>query len=139
MKVEHLDRLCLGVPDLEEAKETFGKLLGLTFEFSGRNQMPDGSEVNLAISNQGIELLEVPGRPIHLRSFHFKVNGIEEAARHLKEQGVEVISEFALGDMDEKVLDLFGLRAILIDYPGEDPAKAAAGIVRASVSEEADT
>jgi hypothetical protein len=29
--------------------------------------------------------------------------------------------------MEEKVMDLYGLRAILIDYPGNDPAKAARG------------
>lgn len=127
MKVERLDRLCIGVPNLEEGMELFGRILGLEFEFSGENKMPDGNTVKLALSNQGVELLEVPGKEIHFRSFHFKVNGIDAAAEAVKEQGIRIVSEFSLGQMEEKVMDLFGLRAFLIDYPGEDPAKAAAG------------
>lgn len=127
MKVERLDRLCIGVPNLEDGMALFSRILGLTFEFSGENVMPNGNTIKLAISNQGIELLEVPDKEIHFRSFHFKVNGIEQAAQEVKAQGIDIISEFSVGQMDEKVMDLFGLRAILIDYPGVDPAKAAGG------------
>lgn len=126
MRVERLDRLCIGVPDLEEGIALFHRVLGLDFEFSGENVMPAGNTIRLALSNQGIELLEIPGQPIHFRSFHFKVNGIEEAAQAVKAEGIDIVSEFSVGKMDEKVMDLFGLRAILIDYPGNDPARAAA-------------
>lgn len=129
MKVERLDRLCIGVPDLEEGKAMLGKTMGLEFEFSGEATMPDGKKVKLAISNQGIELLEIPGKEIHFRSFHFKVDGIEKAAEEVRANGIKIISEFKVGNMEEKVMDLFGLRAILIDYPGSDPAKAARGEV----------
>jgi len=127
MKVERLDRLCIGVPDLEEGKAMFGRTMGLEFEFSGEATMPDGKKVKLAISNQGIELLEIPGKEIHFRSFHFQVDGIEKAAEEVRASGINIISEFKVGNMEEKVMDLFGLRAILIDYPGNDPAKAARG------------
>lgn len=127
MKVERLDRLCIGVPNLEEGMALFGRTLGLEFEFFGENVMPNGNTIRLAISNQGIELLEVPDKEIHFRSFHFKVNGIDQAAEDIKAQGIEIVSEFSVGQMEEKVMDLFGLRAILIDYPGQDPAKAASG------------
>ena len=127
MKVKNLDRLCIGVPKLDEGMALFSKVLGLEFEFSGENVMPNGNTIKLAISNQGIELLEVPDQKIHFRSFHFKVNDIEAAAQDVKAQGIDIVSEFSVGQMDEKVMDLFGLRAILIDYPGDDPGKAAAG------------
>lgn len=130
MRVERLDRLCIGVPDLEQGKAQFAKVLGLEFEFSGETVLPDGETIRLAISNQGVELLEVPDREIHLRSFHFKVDGLEEAAEHVRDNGIPIVSEFYVGQMGEKVMDLFGLRAILIDYPGEDPAQAAAGTAR---------
>ena len=126
MNVERLDRLCIAVPELEEGKALFGRVLGLTFEFSGDVELPGGKKVRMALSNQGIELLEVPDREIHLRSFHFKVDGIEAAAEHVRAQGIPITSEFSVGAMNEKVMDLFGLRAILIDYPGDDPAAAAA-------------
>lgn len=125
MKVERLDRLCIAVPDLEEGKALFARILGLEYGFTGSVELPDGKRMRMALSNQGVELLEVPGREIHLRSFHFKVADIEAAAAHVRDQGIPIISEFSVGAMDEKVMDLFGLRAILIDYPGEDPAAAA--------------
>ena len=77
MKVKNLDRLCIGVPKLDEGMALFSKVLGLEFEFSGENVMPNGNTIKLAISNQGIELLEVPDQKIHFRSFHFKVNDID--------------------------------------------------------------
>lgn len=129
MRVERLDRLCIGVPELEKGKELFMKILGLDFQFSGSVDLPDGKSANMALSNQGIELLEVPDREIHLRSFHFKVADIEEAADHVRKNDIDIISEFSVGDMDEKVMDLFGMRGILIEYPGDDPAKAARGHV----------
>ena len=127
MKVERLDRLCIGVPDLEEAKETFGRLLGLEFEFSGDVVMPDHTTIRMAISDQGIELLEVPGKEIHLRSFHFKVDDLPKAKEWMMENQVPVVNEFSVGKMDEVVLNLFGLRTILIDYPGTSPGEAAKG------------
>lgn len=129
MRVERLDRLCIGVPELEKGKEIFGRVLGLEFQFTGNVDLPDGKTGKMALSNQGIELFEVPDREIHLRSFHFKVSDIEAAADHMRKNDIDIISEFAVGAMDEKVLDLFGMRGILIEYPGDDPAKAARGHV----------
>lgn len=131
MRVERLDRLCIGVPDLDEGIAKFGRALGLDFGFSGESVLPDGTTIRLAISNQGVELLETPGKEIHLRSFHFRVSDLRAAAEEVREHGIPIISEFSVGQMDEKVLDLFGMRAILINYPGDDPAKAAAGMVDA--------
>lgn len=132
MRVERLDRLCIGVPNLEQGKAQFAKVLGLEFEFTGEAVLPEGKKIRLAISNQGVELLEVPEREIHLRSFHFKVADLEEAADHVRNNNIPIISEFYVGQMGEKVMDLFGLRAILIDYPGNDPVAAAAGTARTS-------
>ncbi|MFB0958047.1 VOC family protein [Proteiniclasticum sp. QWL-01] len=127
MNIERLDRICIAVPNLEEGKQRFGKLLGIRFEFSGEVTMPDGKIVHMALSNQGIELLEVPDREVHVRSFHFKVNDLEEAVQQVRDRNVDVLGEFRVGDMKEAILDLMGLRALLIEYPGTDPALAAKG------------
>lgn len=127
MKVERLDRICIAVPDLEMGKKRFQEVLGLEFEFTGEVALPDGKRVKMALSNQGIELLEVPEREVHLRSFHFKVKDLQEAVAQVRENGIEILSEFSVGSMDEAVMDLFGLRGIFIDYPGNDPALAARG------------
>lgn len=123
MKVDRLDRICIAVPDLEEGMALFRKSLGLEFEYVGDIE----GKNKLALSNQGLELLEVPGREMHLRSFHFKVKDLKEAKDWVEGQGVRVVSEFSVGQMDEMVLDLGGLRTILINYPGSDAAAAAKG------------
>lgn len=127
MKVEGLDRLCIAVPNLADGIALFKKILGLEFEFVGEAVMPNGGKITAAISNQGVELVEVPDREIHLRSFHFKVKDLSEAKDWVQQNDVKVLSEFSVGQMDEMVLDLCGLRAILINYPGNDPAAAAKG------------
>lgn len=130
VKVEGLDRLCIAVPNLQEGIDLFKKLLGLEFEFVGEATLPNGDTIKAAISNQGMELVEVPGREIHFRSFHFKVKDMTEAKDWVQQNGVKVVSEFSVGQMDEMVLDLCGLRAILINYPGNDPAAAAKGVAK---------
>lgn len=125
MKVDRLDRLCLGVPNIEEGIALFKKLLGLEFEFVGVAVMPNGNNIKAAISNQGLELVEVPGKEIHFRSFHFKVNDLNEAKEWVQQNNIKIMSEFSVGQMDEMVLDLCGLRTVLINYPGNDPAVAA--------------
>ncbi len=127
MKVEGLDRLCIAVPNLEEGKALFGKILGLEFEFSGEAALPGGPPIKIALSNQGVELIEVPGKEMHLRSFHFKVNDLAEAKDWVQQNGVKITNEFSVGQMAEVALDLNGLRTILINYPGTDPAAAARG------------
>lgn len=127
MRVERMDRICIGVPDMEKGKESFRRVLGLDFEFTGNVDLPGGKKAKMALSNQGIELLEVPQREVHIRSIHFKVADIEEAAKHVRKNDIKILSEFSVGDMDEMVMDLFGLRGILIAYPGDEPAKAAKG------------
>jgi hypothetical protein len=129
MKVEKLERLCLGVPDLEEGIKSFNNIFGLEFEFVGEVVLPNGAKIKAAISQQGFELVEVPGKAIHFRSFHFKAKDLEEAKSWVQDNGVKVLSEFSVGQMDEVVLDLFGMRAILVNYPGDDPIAAAKGEV----------
>jgi len=127
MKVERLDRLCITVPNLEEGMELFRKVLGVEFEHAGETVLPNGSKIKLALSNQGVELLEVPGKEMQIRSFHFKVQDLQEAKAWVQQNGVSVTSEFSVGQMDEMVLDLGGLRTVLINYPGDNPAAAAKG------------
>ena len=127
MKVEKVDRLCIGVPNLEEVKSLMEKIFGIAFEFVGDVSMPDKTLMKAAISNQGIELLEVPGKEVHMRSFHFKVNNLDEAKEWVKQHDIKILSEFSVGKMDEVVLDVCGLRTVMINYPGTDPAAAAKG------------
>lgn len=124
MKVERLERICVAVPNLEEGVASFNRVLGLDFEFVGEADLPGGVKAKLALSSQGVELLEVPGKNIHIRSFHFKVQDMNEAREWMAEQEIKVLSEFSVGKMDEMVLDFFGLRSILVNYPGNDPIKA---------------
>lgn len=124
MKVERLERICVAVPNLEEGVASFNRVLGLDFEFVGETELPGGARIKIALSSQGVELLEVPGKDIHIRSFHFKVNDMGEAREWMAEKDIKVLSEFSVGKMDEMVLDLFGLRSILVNYPGNDPIKA---------------
>lgn len=124
LKVEKVDRICLGVPDLQEGIKTFNKLFGFEFGFVGDVKLPSGDVIQAALSNQGIELVESPGKPVHVRSFHFKVTDLEEAKSWVQENGIKITGEFPMGGMDEAVMDLFGLRGILINYQGDDPVAA---------------
>lgn len=124
MKVERLERICIAVPNLKEGIDSFSRILGLDFEFAGETDLPGGARINIAVSSQGVELLEMPGKEIHIRSFHFKVKDMDEARESMKEKDIKIMSEFSVGKMDEMVLDLFGLRSILVNYPGNDPIKA---------------
>ena len=124
MKVEKLDRLCITVPNLEKGKDEFLQMLGIKFEKTLETVLPDGKEIRCAISSQGVELVENPENKIAIRSIHFRVEDLDEAQKWVEQNGGKVLSRFLVGRMEEMVCNIFGLRIILINYPGDDPLAA---------------
>jgi len=128
MKVEKLERLAIGVPNLEEAMKGFSQILGVDFETGVLEPaFSDGTKIRCAISSKGVELVEKPGRDTAVASFHFRVNDLEEAAAWVRQNGGKIIGSIEVGSMKEIICNIFGLRIILLTYPGDDPIKAVKG------------
>jgi len=127
MEVEKLERLAISVSNLEEGMEKFSKMLGIEFEKVAEPSLPDGTKIRCAFSSKGVELVEMPGKEIGVRSFHFRVKDMDEAKEWVKKNGGKVLGQFSVGEMDEVPCNIFGLRIILVSYPGDDPIKAIEG------------
>ncbi len=132
MQVEKLDRIVMYVKDIDEAKERFSRLLGITFEeipaegvepaslvpgpkalaLAGDQPLPEPDETTqrtrVAISPSGLELMEgdvssMPGGVEGIRAFHFKVSDFEAAKAEMEEKGVPLLSDITLGKLREAI------------------------------------
>ena len=146
MKIEKLDRIVMYVENIDEAKERFSKLLGITFEEIpaegvepaklepgpkalelAANQPPPEprGRVRVAISPAGLELMEgdistMPGQTEGIRCMHFKVSDYEEAKAEMEEKGVPLLTDITLGKLREAIYhpdDLHGAMMGLVWYP----------------------
>ncbi len=128
MKVEKLERLAIGVPNLEEAMKDFSRIFGIDFETGVLEPiLPGETKIRCAVSTKGVELVEKPGKAIAVASFHFRVKDLDEATAWVEKNGGTIIGRFSVNQMEEVITNTFGLRIILVYYPGDDPIKAAKG------------
>jgi predicted enzyme related to lactoylglutathione lyase len=127
MKVKGIERVALQVKDLDDAMALFSELLGTRFQ---RHDVRIGeSALRLAFSELGLELLqEVPASDDEtLRSFHFRVEDIEEVREAIAAASGEVLAEFSVGEMAHVVTRVGVFRIIFVEYPGNDALSALAG------------
>ena len=147
MKIEKLDRIDMYVENIDEAKEKFSKLLGITFEEIPFEEVepfkqelgpkalalgevatePTGGGMRVAISPAGLELIEgadiistMPGQTEGIRNMHFKVTDYEEAMAEMEEKGVPLLYDLTLGKLREAIYnpdDLNGDMMGLVWYP----------------------
>ena len=128
MKIEKLDRVVVYVENLDESKQLFSKLLGITFDeipFAevdpqkiepGPKAIEQASEQSgaaqvqrlqrVAISREGLELIEgglEPGEQPYIRCFHFKVSDYEGAKREMEAKGVSLLADIQLGRLREAI------------------------------------
>jgi len=146
MNIEKLDRIVMYVENIDEAKERFSRLLGITFEeipaegvepaklepgpkalALAANQPPPEprDRIRVAISPSGLELMEgdistMPGQTEGIRCFHFKVSDYEGAKAEMEKKGVPLLTDITLGKLREAIYhpdDLHGAMMGLVWYP----------------------
>lgn len=140
MKIEKLDRVVLGVENMDEAKRLFSDLLGITFdeipfegvepretkrpgaaaESANRPSQPAGQRrTRVAISPAGLELIErsQPGQKEGFICFHFKVSDYEGAKAEMEKKGIPLRTDITLGTLREAI------------YPADDLHGATMGLV----------
>jgi len=126
MKVQGLERVAINVPDLEEAVGFFSQILGIAFEGHVDLTQPGSKQVRAAISSKGLELLqEIPPHAVtSLRSMHFRVGDLGEAAEQVQRNGGKLLGRFKTGAVEQLISDIMGVRIIFISYPGDDVIRA---------------
>jgi len=136
MIFEKIERVAIGVRDLEKARDFFSDLLGITFD-----EPLVGEEVKMraAYSYFGLELVEstAPGSIIDkfvktrgegVFCVVIKVSDMEEAVRKLEEKGVKRAGELKFGGVREIAFhpkDAHGLQIVLVEYQAKHPATVA--------------
>ncbi|SFJ30063.1 hypothetical protein [Thermoflavimicrobium dichotomicum] len=123
MRVKGIERVALEVKDMDESVELFSKLLGTRFQ---RKDLKIGSSsVKLAFSSLGIELIqEQDSEYDKLRSFHLRVEDINEVPAAVSEMGGEVLSRFRVGAMEHMVTRIGSFRIVFVSYSGDDSLDA---------------
>ncbi len=136
MHIDRMEIVGLMVQDLDRAKETFAKALGLTFrEFtvnetlmfteldadeSDQRGLGPGARIAMDTSNF-IELIQAPtaDTPEGFRNIHIKVRDIDAAAQEMRERGYTMVTNVRAGGMREVIFDaaeLYGMRLCLTEY-----------------------
>ena len=135
MKIERLDRVVLGVRDMDAVSAFFQDLLGLTFD-------PLLSDPDLGMdarySLQGLELVAgQPGTAVDkftrtrgegIFCVVFKVSDMDEAIAHFRDKGLEPVNDVTFGAMREVAFHpakAHGLQIVLAEYPERHPATEA--------------
>ncbi|GGF97536.1 hypothetical protein [Paenibacillus abyssi] len=126
MKIKGIERVALQVQDIEVSVERFSRLLGTSFQ---RHDLQIGEAVTkLAFSPLGIELLEDPSSEQEfLRSFHLRVENIDEVRRSVKEAGGQVLSQICVGSMEHVITQFGAFRIVFVCYSGQEALQALAG------------
>ena len=120
--IRKLERVALNVTNLENATALYSRTLGITFEKYGELVQPDGTHVRFAISSGGLELLqEIPPRQeASMRSFHYRVDNLDEAKKHIEQHGGVVLGGFNVGAVKELGALIGGIRMFFLEYEGDD-------------------
>ena len=133
-----LERVTLNVRDLETAKEFFSQLLNTTFEDFPENTTsleiipkPDNFiKFRAAISPMGIELFESFPKVEHegIRNVTWRVDDMQEAQEEMKKRGIQHVYDIKWGRLKETIYsadDMYGVRWVLNEFPGDSAIKAA--------------
>ncbi|WP_425089053.1 VOC family protein [Stappia sp.] len=136
MKIERLDRIALGVRDLDETAAFFEGLLGIRFDAPLSD---DKLGMEARYSREGLELVAGhPGSVVDKFTSSrgegvfcvvFKVLDMDEAVRHFREKGLEPVNDVTFGALREVAFHparAHGLQIVLAAYPDPHPATAAA-------------
>lgn len=118
MQIEQMDRVVIGIRDVDGAANFLSEFLGTRFH---RIQpVVRGRKRTAAISPLGIELVDIlPQEKEGLRAVHFKVTDLEEARAEVKNRGIRIDHEVEIGHLRELLLneeDCHGIRIGLISY-----------------------
>lgn len=108
-----LERVAVGVPDLDSWAARWETLLGPGFEFMTVSQ-PTG-EVRVAIHPSGLELVEVPDAPAAIRSFHLAVSSLDQTEPSLDDLGWKAVSGPVVAGRRHRIVDADGLRVLLVE------------------------
>jgi len=138
MRIEKIDRIAVGVVDLEKAIDFFSDLLGIKFDLPVEELESIGSRG--VYSSFGLELVGALGRgPDLIERFIekkgegvfavvLKVDDMEEGVRHFKEKGLRVMGEWSSGGIREVAFhpkDSYGIQIVLAEYKAPHPATCA--------------
>lgn len=102
----HVDRVAVRVDDLDSAVADFTRIFGMTFEVTDVEALG----LRVAICDQGIELVEVPGAPPKLvenygggvlAALSIKVPDVKAVKQKLLDRGVELINEVDAAEFKE--------------------------------------
>ena len=137
MKVEKVDRVVIGVKDLDEAMVFFNQTLGIKFDEVRENEQ---ANLRATFSSVGFEMVQPTAEDTPLARFIskrgegvyavvFKVPDIEEAKRVLQGKGARLIAELHRGGLKEAFFhpkDFHGMEVVLCEYEAPHPATCAA-------------
>lgn len=135
MKIERLDRVVLGVRDMEGVAGFFHDLLGIAFD----PQLTDpGVGMDARYSCQGLELVTGhPGSAVDrftetrgegVFCIVFKVADMDDAIVHFRARGLEPVNDVTFGAMREVAFHpakAHGMQIVLAEYPERHPATEA--------------
>jgi len=138
MKVERIDHVHAYAKDADAAVQLFGELFGSEFN------PPFESEewgVRAIFHRLGFEFIQptdpngeaaqkyIAGRGEGILCISLKVPNMDEAIAEMESRGIKMISFAQVGRNKEVLFDdanTFGVQIELCEYPGDDPAAAAA-------------
>lgn len=124
MKILGLERVALEVPNMTQAIDFFSDLLGTRFI---QKNSPFHEETRLAFSELGIELYQeqAAAEEVKVRSFHLRVQGIEEIRHMIELKGGEIVTPiFEVGNMKHLIAKIWNLRVAFVEYEGDDAIAA---------------
>ena len=137
IKTERVDRVAIGVKDLEKAMAFFYETLGIKFD-EVRESKTD--KYRATYSNVGLELVQPTAKATAIAEFIdkkgegviaicIKVPDLEEAKRDLQTKGLRLINEVSRGGLKEAIFhpkDFYGVAITLCEYEAPHPASCAA-------------
>lgn len=123
MKIKGIERVALQVKDIDQSITFFSRLFGTTFQ--RQNVQINDSVIKVAFSPLGIELLEETDlEKESLRSFHLRVENIQDVHPAVLEAGGEILAHFTVGEMEHMIAKIGDFRIVFVSYEGNDSLKA---------------
>jgi len=119
MKILKIENVLLTAKNIDESVSFFSGLLGIEFERRGHHILPDGMEVNIAISSLGVELVEQLKPRLAqdgMRGISLRVADLKSAREEMKQKGFEPIVEFEIPNLKEAIYIIRGMRLALEEH-----------------------
>jgi methylmalonyl-CoA/ethylmalonyl-CoA epimerase len=137
MLFEKIERIVVGVRDLEKAKSFFADILDIKFD---ETMADENLKIRAAYSVLGLELIEsmtpesMIGKFIETRGegvfgIVLKVTDMKAAVKKMEEKGMKRVGDMHLGGLTEIAFHpkgSHGLQIILAEYNAKHPATVAA-------------